>query len=85
MKNTQKLAVICILLFMSINKGFAQDLKKEFYPGQSWTDTNGNVINAHGGGILYENETYYWFGESRAERASLGVAVYSSKDLSIFD
>lgn len=33
-----------------------------FKPGLVWTDTNGKVINAHGGGFLYYNGTYYWFG-----------------------
>lgn len=52
-----------------------------FNPGQVWPDSDGNHINAHGGGILYEEGTYYWFGEQRAERASEGVAVYSSTNL----
>jgi beta-galactosidase len=39
------------------------------------------LINAHGGGILYSNKTYYWFGEKRGMHGSEGVSVYSSKDL----
>lgn len=52
-----------------------------FKPGELWHDTGGELINAHGGGILYANDRYYWFGEKRGRRASEGVNVYSSRDL----
>jgi beta-xylosidase len=52
-----------------------------FRPGELWYDTGGNVINAHGGGLLFRNNTYYWYGEVRGTTASQGVNVYSSKDL----
>jgi len=53
----------------------------EFKPGEIWYDDKGAVINAHGGGLLYDKGTYYWFGEKRGKSASEGVNVYSSKDL----
>lgn len=36
-----------------------------YYPGRIWLDTEGNPIQAHGGGILYDEKsgTYYWYGE----------------------
>jgi len=34
-----------------------------FKSGENWYDENGNIINAHGGGILFYNGTYYWYGE----------------------
>ena len=52
-----------------------------FKPGAVWYDESGDVINAHGGGILFAIKPYYWFGEKRNARASQGVNVYSSKDL----
>jgi beta-galactosidase len=52
-----------------------------FKPGERWYDQNGDLINAHGGGLLYQNGTYYWFGEKRGQSASEGINVYSSKDL----
>lgn len=52
-----------------------------FRPSQPWYDESGEVINAHGGGILYSNKRWYWFGEKRGAHASEGVSVYSSKDL----
>ncbi|MDF7825366.1 glycoside hydrolase family 43 protein [Pontiellaceae bacterium B12227] len=55
-------------------------------PGTVWPDDNGVHINAHGGGILFHEGTYYWFGEHKIEgaagnRAQVGVHVYASKDL----
>ena len=55
-----------------------------FFPGKVWLDNNGRLINAHGGGILYHNGTYYWFGEHKGERSNsawVGVTCYSSTDL----
>ncbi|MEI7534032.1 MAG: glycosyl hydrolase family 43, partial [Verrucomicrobiae bacterium] len=34
-----------------------------FAPGEIWRDTSGHPINAHGGGILYHEGVYYWYGE----------------------
>lgn len=52
-----------------------------FKPGEVWKDDKGEVINAHGGGLLFRNQKYFWFGESRGRGASRGVNVYSSRDL----
>ena len=57
-----------------------------FRPGELWPDTHGVPINAHGGGILYHDGTYYWFGEHKiageaGNRAHVGVHVYTSRDL----
>lgn len=56
-----------------------------FKPGQKCFDTNGKLINAHGGGILLHQGIYYWFGEHKRHTnkgAALdGVHCYSSKDL----
>ena len=38
--------------------------------GEIWPDNNGEHINAHGGGILLHNGTYYWFGEHKEENIS---------------
>ena len=59
---------------------------KSFKPGEIWPDNNGVHINAHGGGFLFHNNRYYWFGEHKIEgtegnRAHVGVHCYSSKDL----
>ncbi len=60
----------------------AQQTKKSSILSDSiWLDTQGQVINAHGGGLLYQHKTWYWYGEKRGRSQSEGVNVYSSKDL----
>ena len=68
---------------------------KAIVPGEVWNDTEGNPINAHGGGILYHEGTYYWYGEYKKGKTVLpewatwecyrtdvtGVSCYSSQDL----
>ena len=58
-------------------------INKAFNPGAVWKDTNGEVINAHGGGMLVHEGTCYWFGEIKdgGALARSGVSCYSSKDL----
>ncbi len=58
--------------------------QRAFYPGEIWPDNNGVHINAHGGGILFHNGKYYWFGEHKGEKTNAaweGVTCYSSNDL----
>ncbi len=53
-------------------------------PGRLWLDDRGEHINAHGGGVLYHEGTYYWFGEHKSENsnaAQVGINCYSSNDL----
>ena len=78
------------LLFVSLVlvAGCAQERSenKVFRPGEIWPDNNGVHINAHGGGILYQDGVYYWFGEHKIEgeignTAQVGVRVYSSENL----
>lgn len=55
--------------------------------GEIWYDTDGQPIQAHGGGILEYNGIYYWYGEcyeqinGESEYSNSGVMCYSSKDL----
>jgi len=57
-----------------------------FEPGALWLDNNGKHINAHGGGMLFHNGVYYWYGEHKIEGdagnvAHVGVHCYESRDL----
>ena len=58
-----------------------------FYPGQVWLDTEGKRIQAHGGSVIYIDDTYYWYGENKEKTDGKngiwhwGVRCYSSKDL----
>ena len=64
--------------------------------GKVWLDTDGFPINAHGGGMLYHDGIYYWYGEIKGDSTYLldwvtswecwradagGVSCYSSTDL----
>ena len=61
-----------------------------FRPGELWLDTDGKPIQAHGGGMLHDRGTYYWFGENKDAQTGpgflrradvVGVNCYSSTDL----
>lgn len=61
-----------------------QKKSKTIRSGELWYDDGGRHINAHGGGILKYDDTYYWFGEHKDEKTSdamVGVMCYASKDL----
>src|SRR5258708_554389 len=53
-------------------------------PGEIWPDDRGQHIQAHGGGVIKFDDTYYWFGEDRSrdnDRSLRYVSCYASKDL----
>lgn len=60
---------------------------QEIRPGQVWRDTNGVRIQAHGGALFHENDTYYWYGENKDRTDgkcavwTWGIRAYESKDL----
>jgi len=81
----QRTIISILFLFISISIN-CQTTNNSIKPGEIWPDTEGNHINAHGGGIIFYNDTYYWFGEYRLprgekDRSRYGVSCYSSKDL----
>ena len=63
--------------------------------GEIWKDVDGNIINAHGAGILFYNGVYYMYGEIKKGKTwqvpgqnwedyrvpAGGISCYSSKDL----
>ena len=83
------------LIFATSTHLCAQQKNDAFRPKEVWKDTEGNAINAHGGGIMYHKGTYYWYGEYKVGKTILpswatwecyrtdvtGVSCYSSKDL----
>ncbi len=83
--------IFAVTLLISIScvgqtESSAKRSTDEFHPGELWYDTSGTPINAHGGGFLYRDHTYYWFGEFKTEgpggnAANVGISCYSSKDL----
>jgi beta-xylosidase len=70
----------CFALFLNAQPS------KQFTPGEIWKDNNGKHLNVHGGGILFHDGVYYWYGEHKVagkigNTAQVGVSCYSSKDL----
>lgn len=88
--------VLSLLLASIVAVGFCACTPKTIRSGEVWVDTDRNMINAHGGGVLYHNGTYYWYGEYKGDSTyrapgvdwdcyrteAGGVSCYSSKDLS---
>lgn len=69
---------------MSPADSTAAALRQTIKPGEPWPDDRGEHINAHGGGIIKLEDTWYWFGEYRPIEQEPGrryVACYSSRDL----
>jgi hypothetical protein len=72
---------LIVFLFLAL-PAFAQPAA--IRPGEIWPDDRGQHIQAHGGGIIRLDDTWYWFGEDRGQgldRTKRYVSCYSSKDL----
>ena len=68
-----------------------------FFPGQPMLDTAGQVIDAHGAGMLHDGGRYWWYGSARKDHTDpecvpgkgvtptrpcdKGINLYSSDDL----
>ena len=86
---------LIVVSTVGIVEAQSEKTNSRIIPGAVWKDTDGNPINAHGGGILYHNGTYYWYGEYKTGETVLpewatwecyrtdvtGVSCYSSGDL----
>lgn len=99
MRRIKAITLPLIVLLLSVAtlsvQGKEKVKNKNFVPKALWLDTDGNPINAHGGGLLYHKGTYYWYGEYKVGETILpkwatwecyrtdvtGVSCYSSKDL----
>ena len=78
----------------SNNKCQSRSPPPSFLPGQPWFDSDGNIIQAHGGSALRTPDgTYWWYGEDKSGKSyeskpgghwrvdTVGVAAYWSRDL----
>lgn len=80
LKSISLLGVLCFLLLAACTA----EPPKEIRSGEIWPDNQGVHVNAHGGGILYHDGTYYWYGENKSDSTSsamVGIMCYSSKNL----
>jgi len=77
------LVTTCVYLLPMMSPSAFAD-PQTINPGEIWPDDRGNHINAHGGGILQQGGTYYWFGEDRSQGLDPDkryVSCYASTDL----
>src|SRR6266540_4408659 len=62
--------------------GPAQAAPQTITNGVQFTDTSGNAVHAHGGGVIKVGSYYYWFGEDRnSDNTFKYVDAYRSTDL----
>ena len=101
-KSIRNIAILLGVILATTVSAYAEKTPKSenegtvnsFKPGQPWYDTEGKLIQAHGGSVLYHEGTYYWFGEDKTtykasdwileEGAKVwhnGVRLYSSTDM----
>jgi len=71
--------------------GEANAANATFFPTMNMTDTDGNLIQAHGGDIIQSanGSSWYWFGEDKTGETTSGtfqaVNCYSSSDFASWD
>ncbi|MEU6588245.1 RICIN domain-containing protein [Streptomyces sp. NPDC046881] len=76
------LALCCALAAALATAGPAQAAPQTIANGIQFTDTSGNPVHAHGGGVLKVGAYYYWFGEDRnSDNTFRSVDAYRSSDL----
>ncbi|MFJ2889460.1 RICIN domain-containing protein [Streptomyces sp. NPDC087305] len=75
-------ALCCALAAALVTAGPAQAAGQTITNGTQFTDTSGNPVHAHGGGVIKVGSYYYWFGEDRnADNTFKYVDAYRSTDL----
>lgn len=80
------------LLGLVMATSIADAATATFFPLINMTDTDGNLIQAHGGNILQGqngDSNWYWFGEDKTDETTsghfIGVTCYKSADFSSWD
>ncbi|AEV69316.1 RICIN domain-containing protein [Acetivibrio clariflavus] len=83
MKKVFILFSLAVLVIAAINMSLpASAADGIIINGTQFKDTSGNVIHAHGGGMIQYGGYYYWYGEYRDNSNKfLGVRCYRSADL----
>ncbi|MBB2947419.1 hypothetical protein FB565_007187 [Actinoplanes lutulentus] len=74
--------MLVLIAAVMLPAGPAQAAPVTVTNGVQFADTSGNVLHAHGGGVLKVGSYYYWFGENRnSDNTFRAVSVYRSTDL----
>ncbi|KAK9915194.1 hypothetical protein WJX75_005945 [Coccomyxa subellipsoidea] len=101
MKHSRDLPLLTVLFQARIAQGHAagrgNGTRTEIINELLWKDDKNEVIQAHGGSILYHEGVYYWYGENKGGATLppgsgkppsivhrvdvIGISCYSSKDL----
>ena len=82
MTTPRRLLAVLLLVAAGLGVSTAQAAAGTVANRTQFRDTAGNVVHAHGGGIIKVGSYYYWFGESRnADSSFKAVTVYRSTDL----
>ncbi|MFJ1709440.1 RICIN domain-containing protein [Kitasatospora sp. NPDC088346] len=75
---------LCVSLLQGV--GRAEAVPATVTNGTQFTDTAGNPLHAHGGGVIKVGQYYYWFGENRnADNSFRYVSAYRSTDLKTWE
>jgi hypothetical protein len=71
---------VLLAFVMSVGNSAAQTIISN---GPEWYDTNGNIIEGHGGGFLKVGAVYYWFGTDKSANSNAFTSIncYASNDL----
>ncbi len=73
---------VCLIAFMILSTPVKAATTQTVMNAIQWADTNGNPIQAHGGGMIKAGSYYYWFGENRDDTGHFqGVSCYRSTNL----
>ncbi|MDX3776199.1 RICIN domain-containing protein [Streptomyces europaeiscabiei] len=77
------LLALCLALTGAlVTAGPAQAAAQTVTNGTQFTDSGGNALHAHGGGVIKVGSYYYWFGENRnSDNTFRYVSAYRSTDL----
>lgn len=80
-------ALLALFPVMNARSAAQTNAPAVFQPGQVWRDSANQPINAHGGGVIFHEGIYYWYGTHKIEGLSEvtdadgGVRAYASRDL----
>ena len=62
------LTVLCAVLGVLAASGWIA-------PGAVWLDSDGNKIDAHGGGVVKRGDTFFWVGHSASSRFGIFTLI----------
>lgn len=83
MKDVKCVVLVLFTFAVSLTSNAQSQRYNAVYSGVPWFDNNGNIVSAHGGGIIKDHGRYYLFGERHADTSNVftGFNCYSSADL----